>query len=240
MAIHCIINDKKLCGTRWVSSTIVQCEKLFCETLKEYPNMCCTRCVKKLKTLRRHSMKAIAIIDVQKDFMDRDGALAVPGADAIRPTLAQIAQFARDNNILLFFTQDEHDGTEPEMAHFPLHCMKGTEGQQNIDEVKTEDKDIVFRKRCYDVFAPKLGNPDIEKWLKDNIIDKVYIAGVVGNICCEAAAIGMAKRGIDVTIWDDAVVFMDIDENNTTKSWEKMHAAGVGFGLFQTMKDMIV
>ena len=61
-------------------------------------------------------MKAICMVDVQRDFMDADGALAVPGTDKIRGKLAQIRQFAADNNIQVFFTQDEHDGSEPEMA----------------------------------------------------------------------------------------------------------------------------
>lgn len=188
-------------------------------------------------------MKAILFVDCQVDFIDADGALAVPGTDRIRGKLAEILRFAQDRQITVFYTQDEHDGTEPEMAvnggFFPLHCMRGTPGQKNIPEVPTE-YGPVFDKRCYDVFDPELGNQGITEWLRMNQIDKVYEVGVVGNICVQAAAIGMANRGIDVTIWDDAVVFMDIDaENNTAKSWEKMAAAGVGFGLFDAMKDLI-
>ena len=186
-------------------------------------------------------MKAICVVDAQADFMNADGALAVPGTDRIRGKLAQIAKFAREKRIALFFTQDEHDGTEPEMAAnggpFPLHCMKGTIGQQNIPEVPTLGY-MLFTKKCYDVFDPTLGNKYIEQYLKDAHIDQVFVCGVVGSICVEAAAIGMAKRGIDVTIWEDAVVFMDVDENiNTRKSWERMAAAGISGGLFDSMKE---
>jgi nicotinamidase/pyrazinamidase len=202
-------------------------------------------------------MKAICFVDCQNDFMDADGALAVPGTDAIRGKLAEIRRFAADRSIQVFFTMDSHDGTEPEMiaqgGPFPPHCIVGTEGEDIIPEVPIvlipvvpprtifhNPPASVFPKRCYDVFDPIMGNSNIEGWLKEKNIDKVYIVGVVGNICVQAAAIGMAKRGIDVTIWDDAVVFMSIDaENNAIKSWEKMAAAGVGFGLFDAMKDTI-
>jgi len=189
-------------------------------------------------------MKAICVVDVQNDFMNADGALPVPGTDKIRGKLAQIAKFARDNRFLIFFTQDEHDGTEPEMqangGPFPLHCMKGTIGQQNIPEMSPLGYTL-FTKKCYDVFDPTLGNNYIEQYLKDAPIDQVFICGVVGNICVEAASLGMAKRGIDVTIWDDAVVFMDLGpDNNIGTSWKKMAAAGVGFGLFDSMKGMLL
>ena len=201
-------------------------------------------------------MKAICFVDCQNDFMNADGALPVPDTDKIRGKLAEIRRFAADNNIQVFFTQDAHDGTEPEMVAqggpFPPHCIIGTPGQGNIDEVPLDmaanlppmtDQIVpmLFTKRCYDVFDPDLGNGNIEEWLKLTSIDKVYVVGVVGNICVQAAAIGMAQRGIDVTIWDDAVVFMDLGpDNNAGKSWEKMAAAGVGFGLFDAMKDKLL
>jgi nicotinamidase/pyrazinamidase len=177
-------------------------------------------------------MWAIGLIDVQNDFMNADGALYVPGAEAIKPLLYKIVRLAWVYELPLFYTQDEHDGTEPEMkangGPFPLHCMKGTEGQKNILEAPLEDalnRTEVFTKRCYNVFDETYGNPKIKKWLKDENITKVYLSGVATEYCVKACALGLAKLGITTHIIWDAV--KGIDEKAVCASMEDFKEAGV-------------
>lgn len=178
-------------------------------------------------------MLALGIIDVQKDFMNKDGALYVPGAEIIKEKIKKLVQDIRDTTAPIFFTADEHDGTEPEMAQngglFPLHCIKGTEGQKNIEEADPTGFSI-FTKRCYDVFDKDLGNSNIDSWLKENKITAVWLAGVVGNICVEAAAIGLLKRGIKVYLMSDHIVWMDLGvDNNKETSIKKLRELGAMF-----------
>lgn len=81
-------------------------------------------------------------VDTQNDFMNKDGALYVPDAELIKPNLALLTQYARENKIPILGSVDRHFGTpeyaerEKELARnggpFPDHCMDGTEGELKI------------------------------------------------------------------------------------------------------------
>jgi nicotinamidase/pyrazinamidase len=175
-------------------------------------------------------MLAIGVIDAQNDFMLKSGALYVPNAEKIIPVIASVCNFAERVELPLFFTTDEHDGTEPEMSKnggpFPLHCMKNTLGQQLVVE---PSGDPVFPKRCYNVFDPDMGNPEIARWLDEMGIKHVLLCGVVGNICVQAAAMGMIDKGINVTILDAATAWMDLPDNTIETARFKMRLAGIRF-----------
>jgi len=186
---------------------------------------------------------AVCIVDAQNDFINVDGKLSVDGADKIRGTLGEVAKFAHSRGLVLYFTQDAHDGSEPEMqcngGPFPYHCMMRTNGQKNIVEATPSVNDVVFQKNGYDVFDTKFGNQLLAPWLKKSKITEVYIAGVVGNICVEAHVRGLVKLGIGVTIFEDAIVWMDLDkgifcedQDNKEKSIQRMKSLGVNFARF--------
>lgn len=180
-------------------------------------------------------MFALGIIDVQNDFMNPDGALYVPQAETIKTPLANLYLSHKENLNRVFFTADCHKPDDAELAPnggpFPPHCMEGTEGQKIITDIPRKDEDPVFTKQHYDVFHDTLGSKEIRQWLKVNRITKVELVGVVGNICVQAAALGLVKReGIEVVILNDYVIWMDVDEdNNEAKAREVLTKAGVAF-----------
>jgi len=182
-------------------------------------------------------MYALGIIDAQNDFMNPDGALAVPGADAIKSDLVALYLSHIENGTPIFFTADCHKADDEELSTnggpFPPHCMEGTKGQQLIDGLwnNRPNKAPIFTKQHYDVFHETLGSKEIVSWLKANRITEVELVGVVGNICVQAAALGfIRKHGIRVIILNDYVVWMDIDENNNeAKARKTLTVAGVTF-----------
>jgi nicotinamidase/pyrazinamidase len=174
-------------------------------------------------------------VDTLNDFF-ADGALPVPNADKIRPVLKSLTVLAKNEKIPVLKLCDCHDGTEPEMicngGPFPLHCMKGTEGAACIRET-ANNKAIVFEKRTYDVFDKNLGNPDIVEWLMANDITEAWVYGDVGNICVEAAVIGLLRRNIKVYVFENAVIWMDLENgifcqgpDNKEQSVKRMIKAG--------------
>jgi nicotinamidase/pyrazinamidase len=176
-------------------------------------------------------MMAIGLIDVQNDFIFKEGALYVPKAENGLRHWPALIELGDKWDIPVFFTADNHYEEDLELLNnggqFPSHCMKGTLGQRVI---LNTDGHHVFNKRCYDVFDSKLGNPKIIEWLYDMNIEHVMLAGLVGNICVQACALGLKKLGIDVTIIDEATVWMDIDDkNNKRESIRVMLEAGVKF-----------
>jgi len=154
-------------------------------------------------------MKAMLFVDCQDDFFG-GGALEVPNAEEIRPVLKKLMKLAKDEKIPVLKTMDAHVANDPEFTTFPPHCIKETNGQASIVECSCT-KAIVFEKATYDVFDKKLGSPNIESYLKDNNITEVWIAGVVGNICVEAAVTGLRKLGITTYVFENAVTWMDME-----------------------------
>ncbi len=91
-------------------------------------------------------------VDVQNDFMKRDGALFVSaleekaegayGAERIIPNLSKLADYAAKQGMRVMGSVDRHfEGDAELMANggpFPPHCMDGTEGQKMLPEVAQE------------------------------------------------------------------------------------------------------
>jgi len=172
--------------------------------------------------------RVFGFIDVQNDFMNENGNLYVPNATSIKKNIKNLVSFAVQRKCDIFFTQDQHDSSDPEFKTFPPHCITDTPGAELIPEAKTKTKKAVyFDKKTYDVFDGKLGNKDIDKWLKDKKVTEVWLAGVAADVCIKAAALGLRKRNIDVYIFENAIA--GVDEKNTETSIQEMKDAGCHF-----------
>jgi len=171
-------------------------------------------------------------VDTQRDFMDEQGALAVPGAAAIRPNLRRLAQAARRLGIPVIASEDAHDPDDPEFADFPPHCVKGTPGARKIEETSREDAlrvpvsgelpapprealargMVVLEKKTLDVFT----NPAAEKLLAALPGARVVLYGVATEYCVKAAAEGLLRRGRRLEVVTDAVKGVDEEAHRQT------------------------
>ena len=179
-------------------------------------------------------------VDTLVDFFE-GGALPVPNANSIKPALAKITKLAKDDKIQVIKFNDEHDGSEPEMncngGTFPLHCIKDSSGAAGIIETANK-RAIIFPKQTYDVFDSKLGNKKVASWLMENRVTDAYVYGIVGNICVESAVMGLIKLGINVNVFENAVVWMDLENgilckgiDNQYESMKRMRKAGAHFAI---------
>jgi nicotinamidase/pyrazinamidase len=176
-------------------------------------------------------MKLFCDVDTQRDFMNSNGSLYVYGSEKIKSTISKINKLAHsDPSITLIKTMDSHDGSEPEMLSngglFPLHCVSGLEGQLSIEETDS-DKAIIFTKKCYDVFDPKLGNQDIIQWLKDHPFNEVWVYGVATDYCVLAAVKGLVKYIPNVYVFENAIA--GVDEKTTKDAIAEMKSIGAMF-----------
>jgi nicotinamidase/pyrazinamidase len=177
----------------------------------------------------------LGIIDAQIDFMSDSGSLFVKGADLIRGYLGNAVNKAVSLGMDLFFTMDQHLESDLEFKKngglFPDHCIFGSEGQMVIPELSLHlTGSIVFPKRCVNVFDTSLGNVYAEPFIRMRPESHVYLIGVVGNICVEAAALGIRGMGKDVTIIENCTAWLDIDDTCCEEaSRKRMLSAGVKF-----------
>ncbi|MBR5658901.1 MAG: cysteine hydrolase [Lachnospiraceae bacterium] len=127
--------------------------------------------------------KLLIVVDMQNDFVT--GALRNEDAIAIVPTVAEKIRAAKEAGTEVIFTRDTHfeDYMETEEGrNLPvLHCLKGTEGWEIIDELKawTEDAKIIDK---ITFGARELGDYLAEENEKEKI-DEVELIGICTDIC---------------------------------------------------------
>lgn len=85
-------------------------------------------------------------VDLQKDFINPNGALYVKDAEYIRDSLEFLTQFADKHNIKVINTADFHTDQSKEISEtpdfvntFPKHCMEGTRGCDFIEETNPKN-----------------------------------------------------------------------------------------------------
>ncbi len=82
-------------------------------------------------------------VDTQRDFMEQGGALYVERSSEIVPNLAQLTEFATRHRIPVIATACAHHPDDPELTHFPPHCLAGTPGQLRIAATSRSDSVVL-------------------------------------------------------------------------------------------------
>jgi nicotinamidase-related amidase len=144
---------------------------------------------------------ALVVVDMQNDFVDPGGRLAVPGARATVPAIARLRDLARAHDMLVVYTQDWHEEEDPEFALWGPHAVAGTWGAEIVPDLAPGPRDLVIRKLRYDAFY---GTP-LEHELRRRRIGALIVTGTVSNICVLHTAGSAALRWIEVIVPVDAV-----------------------------------
>jgi nicotinamidase/pyrazinamidase len=184
-------------------------------------------------------------IDTQHDFMDADGALAVPAAAALKPQLERLLRAAGECHITTISSRCAHEPGDAEFEIFPPHCLEGTRGAERIFPAlpalpRTEvavgaapdstgalevGQHYIVKKKVYDLFS--------NAWLNELCVRGVFagqecvVFGVATDYCVRAAALGLAQSGAHVLLVEDAV--RGVAPETTAQAITEMHAAGVVF-----------
>lgn len=160
------------------------------------------------------------------------GKLYVPGAEKRIANMRRLVDAARTGKVFLVSSADQHAPNDPEFAHFPPHCVKGTSGAEILAELKapkivsiTNDRNssippnldqiqqIVLEKQTLDVFD----NPNTQKILAQFAPNQEFVIfGVVTEFCVRLAAKGLLDRGRRVAIVTDAIETLDATEGQRT------------------------
>lgn len=184
-------------------------------------------------------------IDTQHDFLDRDGALYVPDAEAIRPKIEQLLRASSEHRITTISSRCAHVENDPEFAVFPPHCIEGTRGAERVfaDLPQLPRREIpvgaapepqaelapathyLVKKQVYDLFS----NPWLEAMRQGGAFrgERCVVFGVATDYCVRAAALGLAAAGAQVQLVADAV--RGVAPETTAQTIEEMRAAGVEF-----------
>jgi nicotinamidase/pyrazinamidase len=178
-------------------------------------------------------------VDTQVDFLHPTGSLYLKGVETIVPNLAALTSFALQKRIPVVASVCAHEHGDEEFELFAPHCIVGTTGQKKIAETQLDDAhvipanavewelprtlaaQVVIEKRHFDVFR----NPNSGRLLDGfGRRPRVFVYGVVAEVCVSAAAMGLLDRGCEVSIVEDAIY--EIDRGEADRALESFRGRG--------------
>ena len=170
-------------------------------------------------------------VDTQVDFVSPNGKLYVPGAELLKNNWKMLTQLAKSKLVTVVNTADWHYSNSAELSAnpdfiktFPQHCMANTTGAEYVEETNPENpfiidwenettisneivdsskyRNYIIRKDAFDVFK---GNPNTEQLLKLLSPEMIVVYGVTTNVCVNDAVVGLAQRGKNVIVVENAI-----------------------------------
>jgi nicotinamidase/pyrazinamidase len=164
----------------------------------------------------------VIVVDTQGDFMNADGALSVAGAAPLAGTMqAWLTGLDPKETAGVLFTFDTHEpeiyAGSPEATQFPIHCVRGSEGWQNVLDWSAIDPAIPLWRLEKGVFAmweepglllhdarrpdgPGVDRDAFFETLKAEGIGHVTVIGVAADYCVRWAIDGLVERGFVVEV----------------------------------------
>ena len=155
---------------------------------------------------------ALIIIDMQHDFILDGAPIECPGGRDIIPNIKKVKEWARQNNIPVFYTKESH---RPQKVDFglelernePEHCLEGTNGIEFVDELQPDEDDFVIIKRRYSGYYLT----DLEILMKGLKKDSLIITGAATNVCVYATALDTQQRDMNAIVLSDCVAGTSVD-----------------------------
>ncbi len=182
---------------------------------------------------------ALLLIDVQNDFADPAGSLAVAGGADIIPLVNAQIEAATAAGAHVFYTQDWHPPVTPHFEKdgglWPVHCVADTWGAAFHPDLRVEGP--VVRKGSngedgYSGFSmrdPVSGETEpteLDGLLRVAGIERVVIAGLATDYCVLATALDARRLGYQATLLAAAVRAVDLAEGDGARALAQLREAG--------------
>lgn len=194
-------------------------------------------------------MKALVVVDVQRDFCPK-GALAVAGGDQVVAPInalmgavdavvltqdwhpADHASFAANHQDAAPFTQIEMPYGPQTL--WPVHCVIGSEGAAFHPDLETDRADLVIRKGfragidSYSAFCEndQTTQTGLAGYLRARGIDELVFAGLALDFCVAYSALDARKEGFRAAVALHACRAIDMN-GSADQAIATMRAAGV-------------
>lgn len=195
-------------------------------------------------------MKALIIVDIQKDFC-QGGALEIKNADEIIPVANKlIEKFQKENNLIIA-TKDWHPKTHKSFAInssgkigecgilngveqilWPIHCVQNESGS-DFHEKLLPIKNIVYKGTNEEVDSysgffdnGKLHKTELDNILKNNKIDTLYILGLATDYCVKFTVINALELGYQVYLIEDGCRGVNLNPEDSKLAIDEMKKKG--------------
>jgi len=188
---------------------------------------------------------ALVVVDLQNDFAEPAGSLAVDGGEAVIAIVNAAIREARESGALVVATQDWHPESTPHFARdggvWPIHCVGGTWGAElhpslelPLDTprvrkgVNGEDGYSGFTMR--DPLSGEEFPTVLDELLHQRQIERVIVCGLATDYCVKATAVDAVRLGYAVELLPGAVAAVDLEPGDGERALTEMADAGVRIG----------
>jgi nicotinamidase/pyrazinamidase len=192
---------------------------------------------------RYDARTALVVVDVQNDFADPAGGLAVSGGMAIVPVVNAAVRAATEAGAMVVATQDWHPDATPHFQKdggiWPVHCVAGTWGAELVPSLAIPPQAPRIRKgiggedgysgfTVRDPVTGEQGATELESLLRAHGVDRVVVCGLATDYCVRATALDSVRLGFRATVLRDAIAAVDLAEGDGARALEEMRLGGVG------------
>jgi nicotinamidase/pyrazinamidase len=187
------------------------------------------------------SRAALIVADIQNDFADPAGSLAVRGGDGIVPRVNQEIRNATESGGVVVLTQDWHPESTPHFAKdggiWPVHCVAGTWGAELLPalEVSLETPRVHKGSNGEDGYSgftmrdPMSGEQiptQLDSLLRARGVERVAICGLATDYCVKATALDAIRLGYQTTVLTDAIAAVELEPGDGERAIGQMQEAG--------------
>ena len=190
------------------------------------------------------SRAALIVADVQNDFADPAGSLAVNGGDGIVPRVNEEIRTALEGGGTVVLTQDWHPESTPHFAKdggiWPVHCVAGTWGAELHPALEVSQDAPRIRKGSngedgYSGFTmrdPASGEEmptELDATLRGRGVRRVVICGLATDYCVKATTLDAIRLWYQTTVLADAIAAVDLQPGDGERAIGQMLESGANF-----------
>ena len=183
---------------------------------------------------------ALVVVDVQNDFADPNGGLAVGGGSAILPLVNASVADALVGDAFVVYTQDWHPESTPHFAKdggtWPVHCVAGTWGAELFPALDVVGPSVRKGSNGEDGYSgftmldPVTGETqptELEGLLRERGVNRVVIVGLATDYCVKATAIDAVDLGFETIVLAAATAPVEVEPGDGERAIQEMATAGV-------------
>jgi len=182
----------------------------------------------------------LVVVDVQNDFADPAGSLAVPGAPDVIVAVNDEIAAATASGATVVYTQDWHP---PRTPHFvtdggpwPVHCVRDTWGAQFHPDLTVAGESVRKGTGGEDGYSgftmrdPITGEDaptGLDALLRHHGVARVAVVGLALDYCVKATALDAVGLGYDCVVPRAATAPVEVTPGDGVAAEAELIAAGV-------------
>ncbi len=183
---------------------------------------------------------ALIVVDVQNDFADPTGGLAVPDADQVPAAVDALVDLALGAGAFVVYTQDWHPPTTPHFAKdggiWPVHCVRDTWGaalhpalvvRGPVVRKGADGEDGYSGFTMRDAVSGATVPTELSGLLADQGIRRVVVCGLATDYCVRATALDARRLGLGTSVVRSLIRAVDLAPGDGQRAMDEMAAAGV-------------